>query len=81
MGYDLIIRPEAKSDLLDAFHWYQEKGLGSDTTSNYVLMKSYQKFKEILFSTKKYFKAYGDRLRDAFLSAYFTLSKMKALSF
>jgi len=25
MEYDLIIRPEAKTDLLDAFHWYQEQ--------------------------------------------------------
>ena len=32
MKYDLIIRPEAKTDLLDAFYWYQEQrpGLGSD---------------------------------------------------
>ena len=32
MEYDLIIRPEAKTDLLDAFHWYQEQrpGLGFD---------------------------------------------------
>ena len=32
MNYGLIIRPETKSDLLDAFHWYQEKrqGLGHD---------------------------------------------------
>ncbi len=30
MDYELIIRPEAKADLLDAFHWYQEQrqGLG-----------------------------------------------------
>ena len=32
MKYDLIIRPEAKTDLLDAFHWYQKQrpGLGLD---------------------------------------------------
>ena len=32
MDYELIIRPEAKSDLLDAFHWYQRQrpGLGLD---------------------------------------------------
>jgi len=32
MKYDLIIRPEAKTDLLDAFQWYQEQrpGLGFD---------------------------------------------------
>jgi|SRR5210317_480970 len=32
MKYDLIIRPEARSDLLDAFHWYQNQrtGLGYD---------------------------------------------------
>ncbi len=30
MDYELIIRPEAKADLLDTFHWYQEQrqGLG-----------------------------------------------------
>ena len=32
MKYDLIIRPEARADLLDAFHWYQDRrdGLGYD---------------------------------------------------
>jgi len=32
MNYELIIRPEAKADLLDIFHWYQEQrqGLGHD---------------------------------------------------
>ena len=32
MKYDLIIRPEARADLLDAFHWYQNRrdGLGYD---------------------------------------------------
>ena len=25
MKYDLIIRPEARTDLLDAFHWYQSR--------------------------------------------------------
>ena len=32
MKYDLIIRPEARADLLDAFHWYQSRrdGLGYD---------------------------------------------------
>jgi toxin ParE1/3/4 len=32
MDYELIIRPEAKVDLLDAYHWYQEQrlGLGND---------------------------------------------------
>jgi len=32
MDYELIIRPEAKADLLDAYHWYQEQrqGLGND---------------------------------------------------
>ncbi len=32
MNYDLIIRPEARLDLLDTFHWYQEQrpGLGHD---------------------------------------------------
>ena len=32
MDYDLIIRPEARTDLLDAFHWYQsqQEGLGHD---------------------------------------------------
>ena len=32
MDYELIIRPEAKADLLDAYHWYQEQrsGLGDD---------------------------------------------------
>jgi plasmid stabilization system protein ParE len=32
MDYELIIRPEARADLLDAFHWYQEQreGLGFD---------------------------------------------------
>ena len=32
MKYDLIIRPEARADLLDAFHWYQKRrdGLGYD---------------------------------------------------
>ncbi len=32
MDYELIIRPEAKADLLDAFRWYQEQrqGLGHD---------------------------------------------------
>jgi len=28
MDYGLIIRPEAKSDLLNAFHWYQKQKLG-----------------------------------------------------
>ncbi|MFT5133548.1 MAG: toxin ParE1/3/4 [Gammaproteobacteria bacterium] len=31
MDYELIIRPEAKADLLDAFQWYQEQQrLGND---------------------------------------------------
>ena len=32
MDYDLVIRPEARLDLLDAFYWYQEQraGLGLD---------------------------------------------------
>jgi len=32
MDYELIIRPEARLDLLDTFHWYQEQrfGLGLD---------------------------------------------------
>ncbi len=32
MGYKLIIRPEAREDLLDAFQWYQSQrqGLGFD---------------------------------------------------
>lgn len=32
MDYELIVRPEAKADLLDTFHWYQEQrqGLGHD---------------------------------------------------
>jgi len=32
MDYELIIRPEARSELLDTFHWYQEQrpGLGFD---------------------------------------------------
>ncbi len=32
MDYDIIIRPEARTDLLDAFNWYQEQrpGLGFD---------------------------------------------------
>ncbi len=32
MDYKLIIRPEARMDLLDAFQWYQEQrsGLGFD---------------------------------------------------
>lgn len=32
MDYDLLLRPEARTDLLDAFYWYQEKqaGLGHD---------------------------------------------------
>lgn len=34
MDYEVIIRPEARVDLLDAFHWYQEQrpGLGLDFT-------------------------------------------------
>jgi len=32
MDYEIIIRPEARVDLLDAFNWYQEQrpGLGFD---------------------------------------------------
>lgn len=32
MDYELIIRPEAKADLLDTFHWHQKQkqGLGHD---------------------------------------------------
>jgi len=32
MDYVLLVRPEARTDLLDAFHWYQEQqvGLGHD---------------------------------------------------
>jgi toxin ParE1/3/4 len=32
MKYNLIIRPEAKTDLVDAFQWYQKQrpGLGHD---------------------------------------------------
>jgi hypothetical protein len=32
MDYEMIIRPEAKADLLDTFRWYQEQrqGLGHD---------------------------------------------------
>lgn len=32
MDYELIIRPEARADLLDTFRWYQEQrqGLGHD---------------------------------------------------
>ena len=32
MDYELIIRPEARADLLDTFHWYQDQrtGLGLD---------------------------------------------------
>jgi len=32
MNYQLIIHPEARVDLLDVFHWYQEQreGLGFD---------------------------------------------------
>ena len=32
MDYELIIRPEAREDLLDTFHWYQDQrqGLGFD---------------------------------------------------
>ena len=32
MDYKLIIRPEAKAELLDTFQWYQEQrqGLGYD---------------------------------------------------
>jgi plasmid stabilization system protein ParE len=32
MEYELIIRPEARADLLDAFYWYQNQrsGLGYD---------------------------------------------------
>ncbi len=32
MDYELIIRPEARTDLLDTFRWYQEQrsGLGFD---------------------------------------------------
>lgn len=32
MDYELLIRPEARADLLDAFQWYQEQrtGLGLD---------------------------------------------------
>ena len=32
MDYEIIIRPEARLDLLDAFNWYQEQrpGLGFD---------------------------------------------------
>ena len=32
MDYLLIVRPEARADLLDVFHWYQEQsdGLGFD---------------------------------------------------
>lgn len=32
MDYELIIRPEARTDLLDIFQWYQEQrsGLGFD---------------------------------------------------
>jgi len=28
MSYELIIRPEARTDLLDTFEWYQEQRLG-----------------------------------------------------
>ena len=36
MDYELIVRPEARADLLDAFHWYQEQqeGLGHDFKSS-----------------------------------------------
>jgi len=32
MDYELLVRPEARVDLLDAFQWYQERraGLGLD---------------------------------------------------
>ncbi len=32
MAYDLIVRPDAELDLVDAFEWYEEKrtGLGHD---------------------------------------------------
>ena len=32
MDYEFIVRPEARTDLLDIFHWYQEQrpGLGFD---------------------------------------------------
>jgi len=35
MDYYLLIRPEARADLLDAFHWYQKQkeGLGYDFKS------------------------------------------------
>lgn len=35
MDYYLLIRPEAKADLLDTFHWYQSQkpGLGFDFKS------------------------------------------------
>ena len=39
MDYELIIRPEAREDLLDTFHWYQDQRQASDLTSNYVQMK------------------------------------------
>lgn len=45
MDYELIIRPEAREDLLDTFHWHQDqsgtkiKDRVSDLTSNYVQMK------------------------------------------
>ena len=44
MNYKLIIRPEARVDLLDAFQWYQEQreGLGFESVDD-MKLKEHQK--------------------------------------
>ena len=63
MEHELIIRPEARTDLLDTYHWHQEQRLGlGHIILNYVLTKFFQSFENAPSFIRKYIMMLGAQL-------------------
>ncbi len=76
MDYELIIRPEARTDLLDTFQWYQEQRSGLGFDFKLCIDEVLSNFKSTPLFIKKYIKIFEERLLKDSCSAYFTLLKI-----
>jgi len=76
MNYELIIRPEARTDLLDIFQWHQEQRSGLGFDFKLCVDEVLSRLQRHPTVYKKYIKIFEERLLKDFRSAYFTLLKI-----
>jgi hypothetical protein len=72
MDYELLIRSEARTDLLDAFYWYQEQRAGLGLDFKLCVDEALSKLKNNHPFIKKFIMIFDEFLLKGFHSAFFT---------